>query len=70
MRDTGSVQHGNGYTKVYKIIKQGEGIIPYIITVENGIEEAWKEIEKLESVAVRCHSGAVSVVSLWLVSQI
>ncbi len=38
----------NGYTKVYKIIKQGEGIIPYIITVENGIEEAWKEIEKLE----------------------
>ena len=48
MRYTGSVQHGNGYTKVYKIIKQGEGIIPYIITVENGIEEAWKEIEKLE----------------------
>ena len=35
-----------------------------------GIEEAWKEIEKLEPVAVRCHSGAVSVVSLWLVSQI
>lgn len=50
----------NGYTKVYKIIKQGEGIIPYIVTVENGMEEAWKEIKELEEASNTRTGGQIA----------
>ena len=47
---TGSYER-NGYTKVYKITKEGHALHKYIVTVEGSLEDAWKEIEKMEELS-------------------
>ena len=47
----------NGYTKVYKIVKEGDCIKDYIVTVESSEEDAWNEIEKLEEASKKQPEG-------------
>ena len=38
----------NGYTKIYKITKEGDCITPYIVTVQDDMEKAWQKVRELE----------------------
>lgn len=50
----------NGYTKIYKVTKEGDCISDYIVTVESNEEDAWKEIERLEEASKKQPEGVAA----------